>query len=70
MIESTGVAELALELTLGKPTKMSDLVSIFDSEPGMTIASVRDQSLFYENGIEASGKAFQLGAKSSALLSG
>lgn len=48
MIQSMGDGDLAYRLTLGRPTMMSDRVSIFDSGPDVEAVSVDDQDRFYD----------------------
>lgn len=48
MIEAMGYGEEAYQLTLGKPARMQDLVSIFDSGDDLVPVTVRKQREFYD----------------------
>ena len=48
-----GGGDQAYKLTLGKPSDMVDLVSIFDSDTEIVPVSVEKQAAFYENWLDS-----------------
>jgi hypothetical protein len=53
MIEAMGCGERAYQLSMGKPALTVDLVSIFDSAPGMVPSTVEEQQKFYNAWLES-----------------
>jgi hypothetical protein len=49
MIEDMGPAEKAYRLTMGRPARTEDLVSIFSSGPDIDPASVDEQEAYYQH---------------------
>lgn len=53
MIRSMGSGERAYRLTLGRPARTEDLVSVFDADLSVVPVSVEEQEAFYRKWLES-----------------
>lgn len=60
MVMSMGAAEKAYRLTIGRPAKTADLVSIFDTADDVVLSTVADQEAFYETWQKTQGRNSRL----------
>jgi hypothetical protein len=55
MIGSMGYGEKAYRLEIGRPARSADIVSIFDTAPGVNPATVAEQEQFYREWLRSIG---------------
>lgn len=60
MIMSMGAAEKAYRLTIGRPAKTADLVSIFDTAGDVVLSTVTEQEAFYDTWQKTQGRNSRL----------
>jgi hypothetical protein len=56
MSSSMGEGELAFRLSLGKPARLKDLVSIFDYNPSIVPSTIGEQESYFQEWLRSVGR--------------